>query len=329
MKDSEIKLIENYLSGPRSAELEKEFNDWLNQSVENREKFRQYKKLLDNTKPIEPPEIPDASIVWERLQNSVLKQETTSGNVYSLDHLEKSDRFTRFSWVAAAIILVLSGLFIWQMLIDNTITVKTGFAEKQTLILPDKSNVRLNADSEISYTDEFIGDTRKVILKGEAYFSVTKSTKPFIIHTNNAEIMVLGTAFDVFSRYDRTEVVVTEGKVRVTPNLADYVPMHLTANQKGIINDKGIPDSVLNVDAGYMIGWLDNRFVFHKTPLSEAIDELQRRFDAQIVVDDPALKNMTMSGSYAANDFDVTLESFCLALDLKLSKNNNSYVISK
>ncbi|MCB9059385.1 MAG: FecR domain-containing protein [Calditrichae bacterium] len=329
MNNSEIKLIENYISGPRTAELEKEFNDWLKQSAENKEKYRQYRKLLENIKPIEPPEIPDASIVWKRLQNSALKNETTPANVYSLDHIPISNRLAKYSWLAAAIILVVSGLFIWQMIIEDVITVKTVFAEQQNIILPDKSSVRLNAESEIHYAADFKGDVRKVILKGEAYFSVTKSTKPFVIQTGNAEITVLGTAFDVFSRYDRTEVIVTEGKVRLSPNREDYKPLNLTANQKGIINDKGVPDSLQNVDAEYMIGWLDNRFVFHKTPLSEAIDELQRRFDAQIIVTDPEIKIMTMSGSYAANDVDATLQSFCLALNLKLSRNNNSYIISK
>src|SRR5690606_2603405 len=68
----------------------------------------------------------------------------------------------------------------------------------QLLLLPDGSTVLLNNNSSLDFPQQFTGDTREVILKGEAYFDIKPdASRPFIIHTGKVKTRVLGTAFNI------------------------------------------------------------------------------------------------------------------------------------
>ena len=92
----------------------------------------------------------------------------------------------------------------------QTITVPAG--QRINITLADGTNVWLNARTTIQYPITFNEKERLVKLDGEAYFDVTKDkSKPFIVQTNNYNVEVLGTKFDVDS-YSETEIFETTGK---------------------------------------------------------------------------------------------------------------------
>nr|WP_286083552.1 FecR family protein [Parabacteroides goldsteinii] len=99
----------------------------------------------------------------------------------------------------------------------QTITVPAG--QRINITLADGTNVWLNARTTIQYPITFNEKERLVKLDGEAYFDVTKDkSKPFIVQTNNYNVEVLGTKFDVDS-YSETEIFETtlmEGSVRIS-----------------------------------------------------------------------------------------------------------------
>lgn len=89
------------------------------------------------------------------------------------------------------------------------------------LVLSDGTKVWLNADSELKYPVRFVGGKREVYLKGEGYFQVSKdSCRQFIVHLQNSEITVLGTAFNVSAYEDEAHVYTTleEGRVALLPS---------------------------------------------------------------------------------------------------------------
>src|SRR5689334_22666832 len=117
---------------------------------------------------------------------------------------------SRYKWllvtgVAASVLIVV--LLVWLQdgkkavagrQLANTISTKP--ASKYRVQLPDGTQVWLNADSKITYDQNFLGNYREVQLSGEAYFEVTKDkTRPFIIHTSAMDVQVLGTVFNVRS----------------------------------------------------------------------------------------------------------------------------------
>ena len=76
---------------------------------------------------------------------------------------------------------------------------------RANLLLPDGTNVWLNAGTSLRYPVAFKGKSREVELNGEAYFEVSKSEKPFVVKTDRCDVEVLGTTFDVEAYADETE----------------------------------------------------------------------------------------------------------------------------
>lgn len=131
-----------------------------------------------------------------------------------------------FLKIASVIVLTLLCVGLYNLIgrmeesrevVFNTITVPPGQTVNMTLA--DGTKIWLNANTELKYPALFNRD-RKVILNGEAYFEVTKQdNKPFIVHTNEYEVEVLGTSFDV-EAYNTSKsnfrVSLLEGSVKVT-----------------------------------------------------------------------------------------------------------------
>ena len=120
----------------------------------------------------------------------------------------------------------------------QTITVPAG--QRINITLADGTNVWLNARTTIQYPITFNEKERLVKLDGEAYFDVTKDkSKPFIVQTNNYNVEVLGTKFDVDS-YSETEIFETtlmEGSVRISSLTDANESLMLTPHNKAYLHD--------------------------------------------------------------------------------------------
>ncbi|RZM30542.1 MAG: hypothetical protein EOO88_00140, partial [Pedobacter sp.] len=132
-------------------------------------------------------------------------------------------------WVAVLAIFVSGSWFFYHNLIGNHLDVRTN-GNTLTKVLPDGSTINLNKHSSLSYVGGFFNNTREVRLIGEAFFEVSADkSRPFIIHVNDVEVTVVGTAFNVKGNNDATVVVVESGIVKVN-NQKDSV--RLTAGEK-------------------------------------------------------------------------------------------------
>ena len=127
-----------------------------------------------------------------------------------------------FTSVAAAVLLlVLSLVVVYQLTDFNNeqaqIVKTTKKGEKLSLVLPDGTKVKLNAESSISYPQEFSQQNRTIELRGEAFFDVVKNpNKPFIIHSGPIKTTVLGTSFNINAFEDQNaKVTVATGLVKV------------------------------------------------------------------------------------------------------------------
>ena len=99
---------------------------------------------------------------------------------------------------------------------DNRLLVPQGQTYK--LALADGTNVMLNAESELTFPSEFDTDRREVFLKGEAFFQVTHNEKaPFIVHTDQLDVQVLGTTFNVsgYNNENMLKVTLVEGSIQI------------------------------------------------------------------------------------------------------------------
>ena len=150
--------------------------------------------------------------IWQLTNQLNYSSETTDRAWDSFQQNVKAPiRFLGFDWLKlAASILILAAFTvgIWFLTSTHSTTIASKNQIKTTL-LSDNSEVILNANSSIQFAEDFNKENREVWLTGEAYFEVSKSDKPFVVHTLNGDIMVLGTKFNVLPDNVK-QILVTE-----------------------------------------------------------------------------------------------------------------------
>lgn len=164
------------------------------------------------------------------------------------------------------------------------------------VVLADGTVVKLNSESELRYPTSFTGDRREVFLKGEAYLEVSKSDRPFIIHTYGAQVIVYGTRLDVNS-YDseKIRVVLVEGKVGVSSEGHKEVMLE-PAQLAEVRREQGITVRK-NINPAYFIAWQDGYFAFEKERLEDILTVLARWYNFEVLYTRPELKDVHFTAS--------------------------------
>jgi transmembrane sensor len=173
-----------------------------------------------------------------------------------------------------------------QQLVLGTNTLSTPSGGQYQIILSDGTKVWLNAASTLRFPTVFNGSQRIVELSGEGYFDVVKSAgKPFIVKTNNVQIKVLGTQFNINSYKDESSIKTTliKGSVQVNLGYQQCIlePGHETeASNKSL----SIPKTA---DIKSAISWKDGYFHFKNTPLVSVMRQISRWYDVKVVYQGP------------------------------------------
>jgi len=154
-----------------------------------------------------------------------------------------------------------------------------GDGTKTGIELSDGSIVFLNKDAVLSYPNKFTGDYRLVNLEGEAYFEITPDEKrPFKITAQHANVEVLGTAFNMKSNRETTEVSVTSGTVKVTSVYNDQEST-LTKNQSAIVSNQQFLTS--EEQRANFLSWKTGAFVFKEMHI-EALEIVKLTCNLQV-----------------------------------------------
>lgn len=171
----------------------------------------------------------------------------------------------------------------------NTISTPKGGQYK--VILPDGTEVWLNAASRLKYPVKFIANERKVVLNGEAYFEVTKNPDmPFVVNAGNQVIRVLGTKFNINSYADEQEIKTTlaEGKVKVSLLDPNNLPLNhqftLRPGQQAISTATSL--NVKEVSADEATAWKDGLFVFSQSSIKHVMQQISRWYDVDVNYND-------------------------------------------
>lgn len=170
----------------------------------------------------------------------------------------------------------------------NTLTNPKG-SRVIDMTLADGSRVWLNAGSSVTYPVAFIDNERKVTITGEAYFEVASASlptagggkRPFIVVANGVQTEVLGTHFNVNAYQDEPDVKVTllEGSVKVSNNQSAMLKPGQQAS--GAAGSGGI--KVMAADINKVMAWRANLFNFDGMFLKEAMRQLERWYDIDVV----------------------------------------------
>ena len=207
---------------------------------------------------------------------------------------------------------------------------KTARAEQKYLLLPDGTQVWLNAESSLIVPDQFDEHKRVVYLKGEAFFDVKHADKiPFIIHMpNNVMTTVLGTAFDI-KAYGEKEfsVTVKRGKVQVSKDKKALAT--LTVGQQIQVADmeKTAP-AVKTVNQANIASWTEGKLVYDALDLGDILKDIERAYDVKIVLENKQLTAEIITTTFNRGDsLESVIKTLCLLTGARSHKEGNVYVL--
>ena len=166
-----------------------------------------------------------------------------------------------------------------RQVLYNTLTTARG--QQYPLRLSDGSLVLLDAGSSITYPAGFPADRRVVQVKGQAWFEIAKdAARPFIVNSDNKQVEVLGTSFNVKAYEDSpgVEVTLVEGAVRVTSGTENQV---LKPGQQAILST-GIKLNT-HADINEAIAWKDGNYEYKSRNLTYVMQDVARWYDIEIV----------------------------------------------
>ena len=173
--------------------------------------------------------------------------------------------------------------------------------------LSDGTLVHINADSRLIYPCEFTEDIRETYLVGEGFFEVAHNEDiPFHTTTDRLTIEVLGTKYNVMA-YPSEEVVETflvEGKVSVKQN-ADFLAKNeliLKPLEKASYSDKDEELVISNVGYKEYVSWYEGYLNFDSKEVGSIIEKIERNFDIEIKLNNPALGKKEISGKLKLED---------------------------
>ena len=191
---------------------------------------------------------------------------------------------------------------------------ETRHGEQQTHRLADSSILHLNTDSAVTvrYSDK---ERLIVLTSGEAHFEVAhERERAFRVFAGAAEIVDVGTKFDVRLGQDATVVTVTEGRVAVGPTALsegrsthpDRPPrfVQLGADEQISVAEGQWPATPVAADPDRATAWLHRQIMFEHEPLERVAKEFSRYTPKRIEIVTPALRNLEISGVFATDDTD-------------------------
>lgn len=178
-------------------------------------------------------------------------------------------------------------------LLYHTIYVPRG--NEYHMVLSEQTEIWLNSESELRFPINFEGHERKVYLKGEAFFKVTKDTlRPFRVNTGKMEIEVLGTSFDI-KAYQGTDplAILVQGSIQVKDSATGKTCI-LSPGYQAILRNNQLDTCRINTEEA--TAWKEGRFVFRDMPLAQLTQELERWFDIKIFFENNHLREHRFTG---------------------------------
>lgn len=263
-----------------------------------------------------------------------------------------------FSAVAMASVLLILGAVLW---FQNLGVITTGVGEQRQVVLEDGTRIILNTDTRlvVKYSEA----TRRVELsRGEALFNVAKKSDwPFVVVAGDREVRALGTSFVVRKEDQQLAVMLVEGKVMVSPVVADSrsAAEPALAQQPAQSNGSAAPSvdtqtsaparsDVFTLTPGQRLtfgagspakldtpsvekatAWRRGQVILDDTPLRAAADEMNRYNATKLVVADDVGSDVLVSGLFQAGDSIRFANAVADSYNLNVQERGGTIIISR
>lgn len=209
--------------------------------------------------------------------------------------------------IAASFLILFASIYIY----DSYRIEKLGTAfqaihvpagNRTNLILPDGTEVWLNANTSLKYPMAFTTSHREVILDGEAYFDVVKDKKPFIVKTDKYNVEVLGTKFDVeaYSKEAGFKTALFSGKVKLYDGKQEKDPIFLQPGQTAELEDGTL--TVSSTKDINIYRWREGLIYIEDKSFEEIMRLFEKYYNVRIITQNNAVKSLGYKGKLRTTD---------------------------
>jgi transmembrane sensor len=317
-------LIGKVLAGEGTAQEQETVLQWANESEVNRQYYEQLKTIFEKAAATEIQIQFDTDAAWNKVRKKIKKE---PAKVIALGGRQPINQVLR---IAAGIIVLLGvGYFTYQIITPATQTlavVSDSLTRQDTL--PDGSTAFLNKKSELTYTYDTRGKTRKVELKGEAYFVVKhEEEKPFVIEADEILVRDIGTEFNLkaYPDKDTIEIIVTHGEVQFYTRLDSG--LNLQAGQKAIYSKRNKQFYRIDKPDTNALAYKTKVFSFNNTDLRSVVNLLNEVYDSKIKLANEKLYGCRLTANFKEDNASIIAEVIAETMGLTLTRKENEIIL--
>ena len=326
-----IDILIKYLSGRLDVHEAEKVSSWIEASDENYASFQELKQAWElQNAPWHEFSSDEIERSWQKVRGETMAKTTDQAGDVS-----PSRRITMFPLLRKVAAVLIVGLAIGYGVntylntqMEPAHLVQTTETSKQEVLLADGTKVWLNKSSSLGYNDDFNTTERVVHLQGEAYFEVAKDpTRPFIIHSGDMAVRVLGTSFNVDDRTTdgKQLVTVTSGKVAVYDqgdalNRVDLVRGEVAEFGKTMRRIIKTENRNLNV-----LAWKTGELIFENSSLQSTLFTLEDHFNIKFELPTDITDDYRFNASFDNQPLEEILQVMEVSLGLKF-ESREGYV---
>ncbi len=274
----------------------------------------------------------DSSRIFEKVigQIQLHTEESSIGDIKRKSNI-------RLLWLKrvalAASFLFISGLILWVWTSGpDEISIHAAYGERIDFELPDGSTVVLNSNSELTYFPDWDSDyTRRVVLEGEAFFRVKKipeSNVKFVVSTNDLELEVLGTIFNVHARGDRTQVYLEEGSIKLNLPEGKIKERYMEPGEIISYSVKEKKITSQEVADSSVTSWKSGVLTLEEAPMKEVFEHLTDLYGVQFEFIDSSILQGKAEVNVPMGNIDLALSVLGQVMKFEFTKKEEKYLIS-
>lgn len=308
------RLLQRYITGQVTEQEKKKIEAWLNvkktdegsdmvlDEADEERLFRKITTSVDNVEEIK----------------SFRPGQGRSRSLFS----------NRWLQIAATLLLLVAASYtVWFIAGRDTVHEVITQDNTEKVILDDGTIVWLEEESHLTYVNN--GSVRQATLEGEGLFEVAKDpSRPFFISCGEVTVTVVGTSFHLSSRQDEVELRVLTGKVRVSA--ANQEPVEVTSDEMAVYRPAGEISKATLDDAvkEAVTARTEYNMAFRNTSLEEVIDRIEKKFNTDVIVEDPQANRCRITADFTDHSLESTLEMIAEFLEIEYSMNRNSVTLT-
>ncbi|HEY8509266.1 MAG TPA: FecR domain-containing protein [Steroidobacteraceae bacterium] len=301
-----------FRSGDATAQDRARFYEWLRRSPEHIQAYLEIAEGWSELPTSDPQGRLDIQALIRRARESQEENVIPLADRPAVQPRRPVMRLWAASLAGVAALILVAVL----LMLRDADTYRTGVGEQRIVRLTDGSIVEMNALSKMRV--RLSENAREIDLEqGQAMFRVAKDqSRPFLVHIGDTTVRAVGTQFDVYRKHTGTVVTVVEGTVAVRTGLLAAAPMPdreivLSAGQQVRVPEESAAAQARleprRADVAAATAWVRKQLVFENTPLAEVIEEFNRYSARTLILDDPRLRSMAVSGIYSTSNPDALL----------------------